>query len=172
MRMKKEFLTSNSDTTTVACYNNALPVSIPTPSTAALVMDSHWNLKPCLCHICCWGLLQTMVQIQEHLYVCSSFRPEKKKKKKSCCYGMGRCQLFCPSLWAIIKVFKSLHMWSLHVVTYSGCSWKHASMACILALLLEPPAIRSSYRGCNDVMTDVIIESPPLCTAPTSMLPT
>lgn len=60
------------------------------------------------------------------------------------------------SLWA--KSW-SLHMWSLHVVTYSGCSWMHALAACILALRLE--AIRSSSRSRNDVMTDAIIECPP-----------
>lgn len=82
-----------------------------------------------------------------------------KGEKNSCCYGMGQGELFCPSLWAIIKVLKSLPMWSLRVVTYSGCSWKHAPMACILALLLEPPrAIRTSYRS---VMTGAIIECLP-----------
>lgn len=71
---------------------------------------------------------------------------------------MIQCELFCPSLWA--KSW-SLHMWSRHVVTYSGCSWKHALAACILALLLE--AIRSSSRSRNDVthVTDAIIECPP-----------
>lgn len=90
------------------------------------------------------------------MFVLASNVRRRGEKKKSCCYGMIQCELFCPSLWA--KSW-SLHMWSLHVVTYSGCSWKHALAACILALLLE--AIRSSSRSRNDVMTDAIIECPP-----------
>lgn len=41
------------------------------------------------------------------------------------------------------------------------------NVACILALLLEPPAIRSPYSSRNNVMTGAIIKCPPPCITPT-----
>lgn len=62
------------------------------------------------------------------------------RRKKMVLWWERMMQVFSPSLWVIIKVLEALlHMWLLCIVTYSDFSWRHTSMVCILALLLEPP---------------------------------
>lgn len=62
------------------------------------------------------------------------------------------------------------HVWSLLVVTYSGCSWKLASPAS--GLSTSPwTLVPSSYGSLDDVMTDGVIQSPPPRSARSKLLP-
>lgn len=125
--------------TTVTCYSSPLTMSVPAASNCCF----NNNIPTCLDQKHVPYTITSYASIlfwhwRKSKNMSMSVSTLDLRRKSSCCYAMGRRVLFCPSFGAIITDLKGPHMWSLHVVTYSSCSWKHASMACVLALLLEP----------------------------------